>query len=62
MKTSLPVGAITAGTEADGSRLYSIRAKVSGAEAIGQYNDARKEAKVTAFDVPTYDLATRTAD
>jgi hypothetical protein len=71
MKAALPLGAIPAGSEPDGGILYIIRAKVSGAEAIGQYSDRRREAKVTyggaevkvtTFDVLTYDTAAKVAE
>ena len=65
---NLPAGAIPAGRDDDGSLLYMIRASVPGvpgAQSVGKYTDARKQAyvpyggnevPVTDFDILSYDL------
>jgi len=65
---NLPAGAIPAGRDDDGSLLYMIRASVPGvpgAQSVGKYTDARKQAYVpyggnevlvTDFDILSYDL------
>lgn len=62
----LPVGAIPAGYDGDGSTLYMIRADAGGAQSLGKYSDKRHEAyvpyggaevPVTDFEVLCYDFS-----
>ena len=63
----LPLGAILAGSDDDGSPLYMIRAKQNGADVLGKYNASRgqayipyggKEIVVSSFEILCYDLST----
>jgi hypothetical protein len=63
VRAAAPDGAIPAGWDDDGNPLFMIRAKVSGADVPGKYNEKRNEAlvpyggkelQVTSFEVLCY--------